>query len=496
MSVTASTKTAVGYFRVSTSKQTGERHSSLETQEARFRERCSRDGLDAVATFTDVVTGRRDDRKEYRRMVEFALAGGTDVIIVQFLDRFGRNEKEILRRYWELEDHGVKVVATDENIDEVLILLVRAGMAGAESRRTSERVRANMGRAVGKGVHAARPPYGLRPVQELVEGKVKLKWEIDPVEGPVVKEMARLAVDDNLGFKSIADRLNESGSRARGGRPFAAYTIQKILENPAIKGTLLYGRKPRKGNPAVVLTEIPDFFPPIVTAQEWDLLQKRIILRRESPRGQAHSSLYMLSGIAKCGQCGGPMSGKLGAVYKGRQYRNYYCSRAMHAKEQCASYNGHSVTKLEGAVLEYLGRFSNAELVKQYLDAADREELMKLEAQLHGIERRLADSESGFLKKLDDLLTRNVLNEAEFDKANRAERDRNARLQAQRIDITKHLDAERDRTALAERLPQEIGSFLEAFETLDPRQQKAHLQSILKAARIYNDGRIELEFRE
>ena len=119
--------------------------------------------------------------------------------------------------------------------------------------------------------------------------------------------------------------------------------------------------------------------------------------------------------------------------------------------------DGHSVTKLEGAVLEYLGRFSNAELVKQYLDAADREELMKLEAQLHDIERRLADSESGFLKKLDDLLTRNVLNEAEFDKANRAEEhDRNARLQAQRVDIKARLDAERDRTELAERLPLEM----------------------------------------
>jgi hypothetical protein len=55
---------------------------------------------------------------------------------------------------------------------------------------------------------------------------------------------------------------------------------------------------------------------------------------------------------------------------------------------------------------------------------------------------------------------------------------------------------ERDLMALAERLPEETGSFLESFDTLDPRQQKAHLQSILKAAHIYNDGRIELEFRE
>ena len=55
--------------------------------------------------------------------------------MVKFLDRFGRNPREILRRYWELQEHGVTVVATDEDIQEELMLLVKAGMAGAESRK-------------------------------------------------------------------------------------------------------------------------------------------------------------------------------------------------------------------------------------------------------------------------------------------------------------------------------------------------------------------------
>jgi len=44
----------------------------------------------------DVVSGRRDDRKEYRRMVEYVLQGNAEVIVVQYLDRFGRNPREIL----------------------------------------------------------------------------------------------------------------------------------------------------------------------------------------------------------------------------------------------------------------------------------------------------------------------------------------------------------------------------------------------------------------
>jgi hypothetical protein len=58
------------------------------------------------------------------------------------------------------------------------------------------------------------------------------------------------------------------------------------------------------------------------------------------------------------------------------------------------------------------------------------------------------------------------------------------------------LEKERDRSALAERLPKSINSFLEAFQSMDVRQQKAQLQTILKSAKVYNDGRIELEFRE
>jgi site-specific DNA recombinase len=206
---TISTKRAVGYLRVSTPGQAGEQHSSLETQEAHVQNYCDRSDLTPVSTFVDVVSGRRDDRQEYRSMVEFVLQGGADVVVVQFLDRFGRNPREILQRYWELQDHGVQVVATDEDIREELLLLLKAGMAGAESRRTSERVRANMGRAVQKGVHAARAPYGLR---KTYEGR-EIQWEIDPIEGPVVREMYRLAVEENVGYKSIADKLNERGHR-------------------------------------------------------------------------------------------------------------------------------------------------------------------------------------------------------------------------------------------------------------------------------------------
>ena len=243
--VNVATKTAFFYGRVSTENQAGANHASLETQEARARAFCDSHGYVFAAAFIVVQSGRRDDRTQYRLMVERALAGEADVIVVQFLDRFGRNPREILRRYWDLEEHGVKVVTTDEDVSEELMLLMRAGLAGAESRRTSERVRSYMASRAAKGVHFGRAPYGYRRTRTNDE----VLWEQEPAEAEVVREMFRLSTEENLGHKSIADRLAAQGRASRTGGPFAAYTVQHILTNPAIAGTLEYGRKPKPGNP-------------------------------------------------------------------------------------------------------------------------------------------------------------------------------------------------------------------------------------------------------
>jgi len=272
-------------------------------------------------------------------MLELVRRREADVVVVQFLDRFGRNPKEILQRYWELEELGVSVVATDEQIEEELVLLVKAGIAGAESGRNSERVRANMARAVQKGVHVGRPPYGLKPIREIRNGKaVVAKWQRDVIEAPIVREMHRLSMEENLGYKAIADRLNDTGHRGREGRVFVSYTVQKVLTNEAIAGTMVYGKRPRKGNPSGDLVRVSGFYPAILDQEEWEHLQERLALRREHARGHTHKSTYLLSGIVRCGYCGGPMVGRAGAKRKGKQYRNYWCSWAMRSKAKCAFY--------------------------------------------------------------------------------------------------------------------------------------------------------------
>ena len=187
------------------------------------------------------------------------------------------------------------------------------------------------------------------------------------------------------------------------------------------------------------------------------------------------------------------MSGKKAAAYKGKNYRNYWCSRATKSRALCATYNGHSAPKLEQAVLDYLGEFSDPELVKQHLALGQAKELEQKELELAGVSRALADLEGQFLQHLD-LLKRGVLSEAEFSKANEVARSQSTALEARREELARWVEEQRTRFSTAERLPGAIKSFLEGFESLDVRHQKAQLQAILKSAYVYRDERIELEF--
>ena len=488
---------ALGYARVSTGKQVGEHHSSLETQQARVADYIALAGDVHIETFVDVLSGRRDDRPEYNRMVDLALAGGADVIIVQFLDRLGRNPREILRRIWQLQDHGVAVEVTDEDIKEELLLLIRAGIAGAESKKTSERVKANMARIVGNGTHSGRVPFGFKAAHKIEGGKVVVDhWEIDPQQAEIVQEMARLAVEENLGFLGIANRLNELAHKTRAGGHWVSSSVQVILRNPALNGTMVYGRRARRGNveddsPLVTLRDV---FPKLLTDSEWTALQERLDIRREHSRGSTHKSEYLLSGMLRCGHCRGPMNGKVGAAHKGKRYRNYYCSKARASRASCGYYNGHSAPKLEAAILEHIGQYSNPKKVRELLAADGRRELKQRDAELQRVKRRLGELEADFDKNLE-LHKRDVLNEEEFRRANELRREERARLESRHEELVGWLAVQSEWQETVGALPVRVRSFLKDIQDLDVRQAKALLQTVLKAAHVYRDGRIKLEFR-
>ena len=152
------------------------------------------------------------------------------------------------------------------------------------------------------------------------------------------------------------------------------------------------------------------------------------------------------------------------------------------------------MAKLEAAILEYLGQYSDPKKVRELLDASEKQEVRRRGAELKQVERRLAEVEADFAKNLE-LLKRDVLDEEEFRKANGARRDERARLDARQADLAEWLAQQHERQEAVGTLPTRVRSFLKDVQAMDTRRAKALLHTILKAAHIYRDGRIELEFR-
>ena len=476
--ITIATRTAVAYCRVSSAGQAGERHVSLEVQQARFQDYCERDHLAPLAVFIDVASGRKDDRPEYQRMLDYVARNRVDVVAVLFLDRFGRNPREILRRYWQLQEAGTTVESINEDLKEELMLLLRAGIAGQDSRRTSERVKMALDRAAAKGSLVNKIGYGYQKVYN-PDGSVHV--EQVPEEVAVIREAYELAIS-NSGYRSIANELNTRGRRTRTGRLWASQTVRAILIAPAIAGRFVR----TSGGQTI---DRPDAYPAILNAEEWDHLQDRLAIRRSRVKGKSSKSDYLLSGTLRCGHCGASMSGD----NKGKR-RYYACVRRKMASQQCPDGKNHRKEALETAVLEYLGQFADPVLASEMLAAQEAEYDGRAEKDLSTATNRLGQIEQAFLNDLDRV-DRGIMTEGEYLKRQEVRRTEQAQLEERKATLETVVAEQQDRAAQATAVPVKVQNFLEEFSNLDVVQAKAMLQEILFAVHVFNDGRVELEFR-
>ena len=481
---------AFGYARVSSQAQATENNVSLTLQQGEIASYCEARGMTLAYTYVDVASGRRDDRSAYQDMIAALGRGEAEAVVVLFLDRFGRRPPETLQRIWRLQEIGVTVESCREDLSEEIMLLIRSWTAGQESRRTGERVRDALRRVSEQGTHVGPRPYGLRK-RPVIEGdEVRAQWEIDPTEGPVVRRMFEMIVRENKSPGSIADTLNAEGVRTRHGRPWQRATIRGILTNPALRGALAYGTKQKKHSPVRPPTIVEGAYPPILSPEEWDDLQARLVIRQTISRGRVHTSAYMLSGIAKCATCGGPLNGKESR----RGQRSYFCSRHAKAVVMCPSPNYHPAAKLEAAILDHLAAYADPDAARALLEADDVDRRQIAAADLKGVRRKLARVKASF-DKLVNMAGRGILSDEEFKDAADPIRAERATLEGQERDLLAAAEAQDESAAAARRIPELVASFQEAFDRLTVQEKKARLQTIIERATVYPDRRIVIDFR-
>lgn len=456
------TTRAAAYYRVSTDRQAEADRHSLEAQRAAFTRHCADRGHEAVAEYQDVESGRKVAREAYQQMLTDARAGRFDVIIVSFLDRFGRNQWETMARLAELHTLGVEVEAVYEDTREFVMVALSAWKAQQESERIGARVKMTSQRAVQSGRPLGAFPYGYRRFRN------DETWGIvvNDGEAEVVRSIFRWYVVDALSMAQIRTRLNERGVPAPRGAHWSAESVANVLTRRTYYGDFTYGE-----------TTVPGMVPAIIDRETFDLATARRE-RRKALNPRVHRSDYLLSGLAYCAHCGGRMEGNTTSPRGYGPYRRYSC--ANYRKTQtCTFRNQHDADALESAVV--------ADLVaafQQPIDRSERDVREVLGAELASVERRLTALPGRFLQNMRLFESGAIASEAQLALANQSLDTEQQTLTASRATLRAALDdasAAADRTRQHDRLNHALAA---EWPGMDVRQRKALLQELIERVEV------------
>jgi hypothetical protein len=141
-----------------------------------------------------------------------------------------------------------------------------------------------------------------------------------------------------LGIGRIAKRLNEEGIPAprKSPRGWAPSAVHEMIRRPLYKGEIVWNeqqkidrggtkKRRRRDEKDLIRVDAPDLR--IITPELWEKVQSRLTKTKGKGRSgnRDQDSKYLLTGMARCAHCGGPMT-IVGADYHRRKGRFYGCS--------------------------------------------------------------------------------------------------------------------------------------------------------------------------
>lgn len=352
------------------------------------------------------------------------------ILIMSEESRLGRDLTRTQYAMLEIIEAGVRVffyledqersmtTATDQ-----LIASIKHFGSAFEREKAGQRTRDALLRKAKAGYVTGCKVYGYDNVEVYgPDGKRShVIRKINDAEAAIVRRISEEYASTDFGLASIAKQLNAEGVPPPRGhqRGWAPSCIRAILHRPIYRGTIIWGqtqailrhgtttsrRRPKSEWLQVKAEELR-----IISAELWERVHAKIERTKHAfartsngtlcghPSGADLRSTYLLSGIAKCGICGGSLVAFKRAKADGRDL--YICVfRHKRGPEICPNNLRMPQTTLDTALLDALNQQFDpgiiAEAVRRALAEIQTgqgtlpEQRLALERQCAAIENRL-----------------------------------------------------------------------------------------------------------
>ncbi|MCQ2417943.1 MAG: recombinase family protein [Oscillospiraceae bacterium] len=428
------------YCRLSQDDMLQGESNSITNQKAILKKYADDNGFrNTVFYVDDGVSGTTFERDGFKAMMADVEAGKIGIVITKDLSRLGRDylkTGELIEMIFP--DYDVRYIAINDNVDtfksENELLAFKNIFNDWYARDTSKKIRAVF---KAKGMSgkplATTAPYGYKKSET-----DKNLWLIDEEAAEVVRKIFRLCIE-GYGPTQIARKLTEqeipnptayalsqgrdNGHHNANLNRWVADTVSDILEKPEYAGHTVnfrthvksYKNKKKVNNPPSEWLIFEHTHEPIVTQQEFDLVQE---LRKNKRRPTKHKEVNAFSGICYCADCGKKLY-LCRATSLTAEQEHLKCSTYAVDKDGCSAHFIRTVVFKE-IVISELNKLlesvksNESEFVQVAMDNSFQKqssELAKSKKSLKQAEKRIAELDDLFARLYEDNISGKISDE-------------------------------------------------------------------------------------
>ena len=256
----------------------------------------------------EALTGTKDTRPEFRRLMKDCKNGKIDIVLTKSLSRFARNTVTTLQTVRELRELGVDVWFEKENLhslslDVEFLISLYASFAQEESLSASENQKWKIRKNYSEGISTATSILGYRYENG--------SFVIIPEEAETVKMIFEDYLS-GMGSNAIARKLRRMELPTKHGGTWRENVILNMLSNEKYKGDMLLQKTFRLDHISKKKVrnegQLPQYYvenshDAIIPPDLFDAVQaerkRRSVLEKSRER-----KTYPFTGKIICGKCG------------------------------------------------------------------------------------------------------------------------------------------------------------------------------------------------